>query len=100
MQLTKEQYLEQLQKLVGDSTDEQTLITIENFTDTYNGLASNGSDGSNGGEDWKKKYEENDKAWSKKYRDRFFSPSDDNDPPEDQHEDEPNNDIHIDNLFK
>ena len=27
--------------------------------------------------DWKKKYEENDKQWREKYRDRFFSGNED-----------------------
>ena len=40
------------------------------MTDTFNDLESKSTGDS---EDWKTKYEENDTAWRKKYRDRFFN---------------------------
>ena len=43
---------------------------LEDLTDTYNDLETR----ANGdGVDWKKKYEENNSAWQKRYRQRFFS---------------------------
>ena len=41
------------------------------------------------GEDWKTKYEENDKEWRRKYTERFFSKGEDPEDPEDPEEEEP-----------
>ena len=57
-------------------------------------------------EDWKNKYEENDKMWRERYRDRFFSgdkPLAQNNPEENQFpEDEPEKTepMTFDELFK
>lgn len=59
---------------VGDDTSDEAIALVEDVSDTLNSLSS--------GEDWKKKYEDNDAEWRKKYRDRFFNPDkpDDIDP--------------------
>lgn len=67
--LSKEDFLSKLQGLIGDSADDETLAVIEDFTDTYNDLEARTNDT----EDWKTKYEENDKEWRDKYKARFFS---------------------------
>lgn len=70
--LNREDFFAKLNTMIGDDTSEDALSFIEDVTDTYNeleGRATNGSDG----EDWRTRYEENDKAWRKKYRDRFFT---------------------------
>ena len=51
-------------------TDDNTLALLENIRDTYNDLSSKASDPEN----WKQKYEDNDKEWRKKYRDAFMNP--------------------------
>lgn len=51
---------------VGDDTSDEAIALVEDVSDTLNSLSS--------GEDWKKKYEDNDAEWRKKYRDRFFNP--------------------------
>lgn len=70
---TKEEILEKVKTFVGDSTEDDKLEFLEDITDTLDDLSN--SDG----EDWKKKYEDNDKQWREKYRNRFFNnkPNDD-----------------------
>lgn len=61
--------LERVKTRVGDSTENSDIEFIEDISDTLNDLIAKAS----GQEDWKTKYEENDKAWREKYKDRFFS---------------------------
>lgn len=65
--LSKEDFINLIKERTKDSTDDDTLKFIEDATDTINSLPD--SDG----EDWKTKYEDNDKMWRQKYKDRFFS---------------------------
>lgn len=53
--------------LLGDAPSDEGLALLEDITDTIN---------NNGNEDWHRKYEENDKAWRKRYKDRFTNPPD------------------------
>lgn len=65
---TTEELLESIRSRVGDSTEDADLEFLEDVTDTLSDLEEKSS----GQEDWKRKYEENDKQWREKYRDRFF----------------------------
>lgn len=70
MVLSKEEFLSHIQGRIGEDTTDEALSFMEDMTDTYNDLATK----ANGdGVDWKAKYEENDKAWRDKYKERFFS---------------------------
>lgn len=62
--------MEQVKTLIGDSSDDNTLKFLEDISDTLNDFETkvNGD-----GEDWKAKYDELDKSWRDKYRERFFS---------------------------
>lgn len=66
---TKAEILETIRSRVGDSTDDETLEFLEDVTDTLSDLETRASDST----DWKGKYEELDKSWREKYRQRFFS---------------------------
>lgn len=68
--LSKEDFLNLIKERTKDSTDDDTLKFIEDVTDTINSLSETD------GEDWKTKYEDNDKMWRQKYKDRFFSAGD------------------------
>lgn len=70
---TRDELLGYLNTLTSDSSDDSTLEIIQDFTDTLNNYETISQ------ENWKQKYEENDAQWRKKYRDRFFGKSDDND---------------------
>lgn len=66
----RDEMLAALRSRIGDDTSDDALALIEDFTDTMSDYESRV------GDDWKSKYEENDRTWRQKYRDRFFqSPS-------------------------
>lgn len=67
---TKEEILSSLKERFKDDTSDDALSFIEDVSDTIDDLGKRVTDAG----DWKAKYEENDKAWREKYRDRFFNP--------------------------
>lgn len=96
--LTREQFIETVQTLIGDRTDDEALIIAENMRDTYDDMdkASKETD------DWKNKYDNLDKDWRTKYRNAFYStPKDtgDSDIEEDDDKDT-KNDYTFEKLFK
>lgn len=68
---TREELLNDLNAFIGENEEDSAISLIEDITDTLTDLENNSDS-----ENWKTKYEENDKAWRKKYRDRFFSKED------------------------
>lgn len=91
---TTEEILESIKTRVGDSTEDADLEFLEDVTDTFSDLKSK----SEGQEYWKTRYEENDKQWREKYRDRFFEKKDpDLDPEPDP---EPESPKTFEDLFK
>lgn len=67
--LDKDSFFTRIRERVGDDTSDDAVRFIEDMTDTYTELEK---EAHGDGTDWKKKYEENDAAWAKRYRDRFF----------------------------
>lgn len=61
--LSKDELIEKVKKYVGDRTDDETIEIIEDITDSIDTYAA---------DEWKRKYEENDKMWRDKYVSRFF----------------------------
>lgn len=78
---TREEILESLRGRFGEEPTDDDITMLEDITDTFTDFEKKTSDATN----WKNKYEENDKAWKKKYSERFFSKevdeSDDKDEP-------------------
>lgn len=72
----KDEILEAIKTRVGDNTDDETISLLEDVSDTLADLETK----ANGGEDWKTKYEENDKLWRERYTNRFFSKEPEPDP--------------------
>ena len=66
---SKEDILSAVKDKFKDDTSDSTLSFIEDISDTFNDLQSKAS----GEQDWKQKYDENDKQWREKYKERFFS---------------------------
>ena len=66
---TREEILESLRGRFGDDPTDDDIAMLEDITDTFTDFEEKTSEATN----WKNKYEENDKAWKKKYSDRFFS---------------------------
>lgn len=82
--LSKEEYFNSINKMLGENTSEEALQFIENMTDTYNELDNNASKGEYTQED----IDNINRSWSKKYRERFFSGGEINLPPDKNIEEE------------
>lgn len=60
-----DEIIESVRAIIGESTEDRDIAFLEDIADTL-------ADSTNKeNEDWKTKYEENDKAWRQKYIDRF-----------------------------
>ena len=66
---TRDELLNIVRTRIGDDTSDEAIAFIEDIQDTINNYENNTNDGI----DWKKKYEDNDREWRTKYRDRFFN---------------------------
>lgn len=67
--LTREDAVARIAGYVGDRNGDEDISFIEDLNDTLSDLDSRAS----GQEDWKVKYEENDKQWRDRYKERFGS---------------------------
>lgn len=77
--LSKDELIEKVKKYVGDRTDDETIEIIEDITDSIDTSDVN---------EWKQKYEENDKMWRDKYVSRFFDKKEEDLEPPTEHEEE------------
>ena len=85
-----EEIIAGLKELIGDRTDEAALNVLEDIDDTLKDYSTNVNI------EWKAKYEENDAAWKKKYKDRFFGEP----VPEDEPEEPEEKKLTFEELFK
>lgn len=81
--LSFDELIAKIRTKIGDDTSNESIELLEDVFDTFNA--------NNDGEDWKTKYEENDKEWRKKYIERFSGSGgnthdDDDDDDEDEEE--------------
>lgn len=79
--LERETLMNRLRERFGNDESDEAISFIEDVSDTFDSLSSASGDS----KEWKTKYEENDAAWRKKYRDRFFGTGEE--AKEDQEED-------------
>ena len=93
--LSKEDFLSRINERIGEDNSDEAISFMEDMSDTYNDMASKITDST----DWKKKYEENDKAWRNKYKERFTSSSSNNEDDLGGEDDEPKPKT-FDDLFK
>lgn len=88
--LSKDELIEKVRKYVGDRTDDETIEIIEDISDSID---------SSDADEWKQKYEENDKMWRDKYISRFVDKKEDElDTPTEQEEEKEYNSF--EDLFK
>lgn len=66
MIVKKEEIIKRVSDILGDRNDDDAIAFVEDLSDTLEDYETRM------GEDWKAKYEENDKAWRDKYKARFF----------------------------
>lgn len=89
--LSKDELIEKVKKYVGDRTDDETIEIIEDITDSID---------SSDADEWKKKYEENDKMWRDKYVSRFFDKKEEDLETPTEHEEEEKEYNSYDDLFE
>lgn len=66
--LSEDELIEKVKKYVGDRTDDESIEIIEDITDSIH---------SSEADEWKQRYQENDKMWRDKYISRFFEKKED-----------------------
>lgn len=62
---TVDEIMKKVSEIIGEDDSDEAIGFIEDISDTLESFSNT--------EDWKTKYEENDKKWREKYRDRFFT---------------------------
>lgn len=89
--LSKDELIEKVKKYVGDRTDDETIEIIEDITDSID---------SSDADEWKRKYEENDKMWRDKYISRFLEKKEDELDTPTEHEEEEKEYNSFEDLFE
>lgn len=77
--LSKDELIAKVRKYLGDRTDDETIELIEDISDSID---------SSDADEWKQKYEENDKMWRDKYISRFVEKREDEPDTPPEHEEE------------
>lgn len=78
--VNKDTIMERLRENFNDNDSDDVLGLLEDVTDTLNDYQSRLEE--NG--DWKERYEQNDREWRQKYKDRFFNNEPDPEPEPDK----------------
>ena len=63
----RDELIQRITSVLSDPESDDSLSLIEDVTDTLDAGSS---------DDWKTRYEENDAAWRKRYKDRFLKKPD------------------------
>lgn len=94
---TKEEILASIQARFADDSSDETLTFLEDVSDTFSDLETR----ANGdGTDWKAEAKRIDEAWREKYKARFFSKSQDDDPDDDSEIPDDVKPMRYEDLFK
>ena len=89
--LSKDELIEKIKKYVGDRTDDETIEIIEDISDSID---------SSDADEWKQKFEENDKMWRDKYISRFLEKNEDELDTPTEHEEEEKEYNSFEDLFE
>ena len=95
--VSKESLLERIRDMTGveNAESDESISLLEDLSDTFEDLSSQVLQAG----DYKRKYEENDAEWRKKYHDRFFSVVEETKIKEDEKDDDVEKKT-FDSLFK
>lgn len=74
--VNKDTIMERLRENFNDNDSDDVLGLLEDVTDTLNDYQSRLEESG----DWKERYEQNDREWRQKYKDRFFNNEPEPDP--------------------
>lgn len=91
---SREEILNAIKGIIGERTDDESMSILEDVQDTFTDFETRTRDTT----DWQKKYNDLDAEWRKKYRDRFFSHSDE-EPEEEEPDFEEEKPLTFDSLF-
>ena len=89
--LSRDELIEKVKKYVGDRTDDETIKIIEDISDSID---------SSDADEWKKKFDENDKMWRDRYISRFAEKKEDGLDTPTEHEEEEKEYNSFEDLFK
>ena len=89
--LSKEELLKKVRTYVGDRTDDETIEIIEDISDSFDTTDA---------DEWKQKYEENDKMWRDKYVSRFYDKKEEEFDTPTEHEEEEKDYSSYEDLFE
>lgn len=89
--LSKDELIEKVRKYIGDRKDDDTIEIIEDISDSID---------SSEADEWKKKYEENDKMWRDKYISRFVEKKEDEPDTPTEHDEEEKEYNSFEDLFE
>lgn len=82
MILNREDFIKAISAIVGERTDDEAISFVENMTDTFDAFGDSEKDETIA--DLQKRLEETEQSWRKKYRDRFYSGTDEEENPSNQ----------------
>lgn len=110
MKLNREEFMNAISTIVGERTDDEALSFVENMTDTYDAFgdtydAFGDTEKDKTIAELQKSIEETERSWRKKYRDRFYGGTDEEENPSNQPNEEDKDkmieaeEITIDDLF-
>lgn len=98
--VSKEALLERIRGMTNgeNAESDESLSLLEDLSDTFEDLSAQVSQAG----DYKRKYEENDAEWRKRYRERFFSVPEGGgtNGKSDEPDDEPEEKVTYESLFK
>lgn len=89
--LSKDELIEKVRKYVGDRNDDETIEIIEDISDSID---------SSDADEWKQKYEENDRMWRDRYISRFVEKKEDEPDTPTEPEEEEKEYISFEDLFE
>ena len=103
MKLNREDFMSAISAIVGERTDVEAISFVENMTHTYDGFGDSEKDKTIA--ELQKSLKDTEETWRKKYRDRFYSGTDEEENPSNQPLEEDKDEmieaeeITIDDLF-
>lgn len=68
---SKDELISMISARIGEDNSDEALSLLEDVTDTLTDYEAKTADSTN----WQQKYEENDKEWRNKYKERFMNGS-------------------------
>ena len=89
--LSKDELVEKVRQYVGDRTDDKSIEILEDISDSIRSYDA---------DEWKQKYEENDKMWRDRYISRFVEKKEDELDTPAEHEEEEKEYNSFEDLFE